>query len=347
MSKKLPIYDAVFKDEDTLCRSEDGGISVISLVEKPAIESDFMKFEEDEQKVIKTNILDDEQRVIVGAVLVPDRLIYRNTERGEFFIRFSEAVIKNMHLNMMRTKAFSYFSIAHNGETLQEWKITPLEIWRKEFEEDKSNAYGFDLPVGTLFISAKIEDEQIWERIKANEINGFSIEAILDYQYSNMEKFLFNKIEKGEKVVLQSEKGVEFGYTGEFVEGEQTVVVKDGVIEEVKPVAEPQVEDPKTEPEAEPAKEPETEPKAEPEAKQTVEQLLERIEKFEASLTAISEQFASQLKEKEEELSASLLKQEELKLAAHQSEEAPNAIVKEETKMSRVEIIEKLGTVKY
>lgn len=343
MNRKLPIYDAIFDEKATLGTIEDGGISVISLVEKPAVESNFMKFEDDETSAPKTNIIDDEQRIIVGAVLIPDKLIYRNSERGEFFIRFSESVIKNMHLNMMRTKSFSYFSIAHNGSILPDWQITPLEIWRKEFEEDKSNGYGFDLPVGTLFISAKVEDEQIWERIKANEINGFSIEAILDYKYSNMEKFLFNKLEVGEQVVQQKAEGVEFKFSGDFVEGDNTVVVEEGVIKEIKPTVEPAKE-----PEAEPTVELNAEPTVEP---ANIEEILKKVTKVESALSSMAElvtkltaQFETQVQANKEEAKKLLLRAEEIKLASQQ--ENKTDIKAEATKMSRLEIIEKMGTVK-
>jgi phage head maturation protease len=42
---------------------------------------------------------------------------------------------------------------------------------------DKSKEYGFSLPKGTWMISMKVNNDDIWQKVKAGEIKGFSIEG--------------------------------------------------------------------------------------------------------------------------------------------------------------------------
>ena len=42
---------------------------------------------------------------------------------------------------------------------------------------DKSKLYGYDLPNGTWFVKMKIENEELWNKIKSGELKGLSIEG--------------------------------------------------------------------------------------------------------------------------------------------------------------------------
>ena len=55
--------------------------------------------------------------------------------------------------------------------------VLTVESWIKEGDQDKSNLYGYNLPVGTWFVKMKIENDEIWERIKGGELKGLSIEG--------------------------------------------------------------------------------------------------------------------------------------------------------------------------
>ena len=50
---------------------------------------------------------------------------------------------------------------------------------------DKSKMYGYDLPNGTWFVKMKINNEDLWQKIKAGELKGLSIEG---YFTDKMEK---------------------------------------------------------------------------------------------------------------------------------------------------------------
>ena len=50
---------------------------------------------------------------------------------------------------------------------------------------DKSRLYGYDLPKGTWMVSMKINNNELWEKVKAGELKGLSIEG---YFTDKMEK---------------------------------------------------------------------------------------------------------------------------------------------------------------
>lgn len=81
---------------------------------------------------------------------------------------------------------FNLFNIEHTDQNFD--GVTMLEIWKKESDADKSSKYGYDLPDGTVFVKAQIEDESLWSSIKTGEINGFSIEIKADIKHSKQEE---------------------------------------------------------------------------------------------------------------------------------------------------------------
>ena len=73
-------------DED----QEEAGVEAISVVESPAIESDFVALKAEEIKLAE---IDKEKRILLGALLIPNKPIYRNSEEGEYYIFFSKNTI--------------------------------------------------------------------------------------------------------------------------------------------------------------------------------------------------------------------------------------------------------------
>lgn len=169
--KDIPTYNVKIDKEDF---SQDG-IFTVSVVNKPAIQSNFIYMSEEEKQHLY-KLASEEKQEVVGAVLIPNKPIYRKDEEGnEFYIQFSEETIEDMVYKMSKDGFFNYFNVNHSNGTDG---VFMLEYWIKEDKEDKSNKYGFqDLPVGTLFMKCKIEDDAVWDGIKNGELNGFSIEA--------------------------------------------------------------------------------------------------------------------------------------------------------------------------
>ena len=70
-------------DEESI----DAGVNAISIVESPAIESDFIALSKDQE--IKLAEVDKEKRVLMGAALIPNKTIFRKNGEEEFYVYFS------------------------------------------------------------------------------------------------------------------------------------------------------------------------------------------------------------------------------------------------------------------
>jgi hypothetical protein len=57
--------------------------------------------------------------------------------------------------------------------------LTLVESWIVEDKEnDKSNMYGMDLPLGSWVGAIKVDNEEIWnDYVKTGKVKGFSIEG--------------------------------------------------------------------------------------------------------------------------------------------------------------------------
>lgn len=153
-------------------RVTGGDLFAVSLVEDPAIESNFIALSK-EKVPIK---LQDEKRLLVGAALVPNKPIYRNVNGKEFYISFDEATIEKLAQDFLANDYQHNVTVEHQDNADD---IVVVESWIKTSENDKSVGYGLNEPIGTWFIGMKVNNDQIWQRIKDGYYKGFSIEAIV------------------------------------------------------------------------------------------------------------------------------------------------------------------------
>jgi hypothetical protein len=82
----MTIYELVIDET-----AEVFGIDAISIVESPAIESDFVALKSNK---VEFKEVDKEKRILMGAALVPNKPIYRRDERGEFYVYFTKNTIR-------------------------------------------------------------------------------------------------------------------------------------------------------------------------------------------------------------------------------------------------------------
>jgi len=176
MDKDLPLYDITLEDFEQ-------GMYKISLVDKPAIEENFIYFSEVQKIEMFSN---DERQEVVGPIMIPNKQILRfSPTEGYYYVRFTEDTIKNIMYNYSKKGLFNAFGINHNYDTDD---VVMLEVWMKESDNDKSKDYGYDLPNGTVFVKAKIESNELFNAIKEGEINGFSIEIEANIKPTNKEE---------------------------------------------------------------------------------------------------------------------------------------------------------------
>ena len=251
--------------EDSLCLA-------VSVVQNPAVESDFQFFSE--QKIEKFVGVEGERRMIYGCALRPDFPIYRNNGEEEYYLEFSKEAIDKISKNYFKMGFQTNWTESHKDEVEG---LTVTESWIKEsLTQDKSVALGLDpsLPVGTWFIGCYCENDEIWKAVKEGNYHGFSIEAIvgveefekqvnneenmnIENQMSYWTKFKEVLTEVFTSMSMNDRKEEEVELHQEPV-AEPTVETtveepkaEEPVVEEPKTVEEPKVEEPKEEPKAE------------------------------------------------------------------------------------------------
>jgi len=172
----LPLFDISLEDIAQ-------GMYKISLVDKPAIEENFIYFNEVEKVAMFAS---DEKKEVVGPIMIPNKEILRfSPDMGYYYVRFTKETIEEIMYKYSKEGLFNAFGINHAYDTDE---VVMLEVWMKESDNDKSKDYGYDLPNGTVFVKAKIESDELFTSIKNGDINGFSIEIKADIKPTNNEK---------------------------------------------------------------------------------------------------------------------------------------------------------------
>ena len=174
----METYNVIFNEE------ENEGVYAISLVSDPAIGVQFLALAK--QTELKLATVNEEQRILVGPILIPEQLIYRNQDGHEFNIKFTSETIKQVHRNFVTQGYQNNSTIEHSGKQIQD--VTFIETWIKEDEvHDKSVLYGFNEQVGTLFGLMKVNNDEIWnDYVKTGKVKGFSIDGVFDMEKVNL-----------------------------------------------------------------------------------------------------------------------------------------------------------------
>lgn len=151
------------------------GINAISLVSEPAIMEEFVRLS---QEKIELKEVDNEKRLLMGAVLIPELRIVRMGKDGEpFNIYFSADTIRQVMELYMKKKHTDKATIEHISpvdgvQVVETWLIA-------DPEKDKSAVYGFSYPAGTWMVTMKVYNEDVWsDYIKTGKVKGYSIEGM-------------------------------------------------------------------------------------------------------------------------------------------------------------------------
>lgn len=150
------------------------GVNALSIVENPAIQSDFVALG-DEKPIMLAEVSKDKQ-ILMGAALIPDKPIFRKGEEEDYYIYFSKETIAKTAEAFFRNSNQNNATLEHN-ETLE--GMTIFESWLVEDPKfDKSAKYGLNVPSGTWMVSMKVDDNDVWNNyVKNDKVFGFSIEG--------------------------------------------------------------------------------------------------------------------------------------------------------------------------
>tara|TARA_R110000868_G_scaffold108318_1_gene295834 strand:- start:80 stop:670 length:591 start_codon:yes stop_codon:yes gene_type:complete len=157
-------------DED----QEMAGIEAISIVESPAIEADFVALKADEIKLAE---VDKEKKILMGALLIPNKPIFRNSDdQDDYYIYFSKDTVEKASQLYLKNGNQNNTTLEHQHSLSG---LTLVESWLVVDEKfDKSRKYGMNVPVGTWMGSVKVNNDDVWnDYVKTGKVKGFSIEG--------------------------------------------------------------------------------------------------------------------------------------------------------------------------
>ena len=191
---KTPIYEITMEDDGNT------GIRLVSLVENPAHEEMGMCFSKEEIENYQFKSIEDQQ-MVVGPALIPDKKIIRKDDNGDpYFVFFSSDTIRMLVEKFNSENNSRSLNIDHTNEMVdgyiqQSWIVADPVY-------DKSKYYGYSLPKGSWFLEVKVKDPKFFkERVKDGKRYSFSIEGLLGQRPVQHSTQHFNKINNLEELI--------------------------------------------------------------------------------------------------------------------------------------------------
>ena len=155
------------------------GIQRISLVDAPAIQEHFIALKE--QKIL---LRDEAEHIIYSPALIPDQLILRRDETGEYYIAFSKDAIEKIAARLLATGCASKVDEMHNHQEID--GIYPIALFIKNSKLMKVEHFE-DLPDGTLMVAYRVTDSELWDKI-GDDFKGISIEGTFSPEVNEKEE---------------------------------------------------------------------------------------------------------------------------------------------------------------
>lgn len=180
MNLNLPLYNITPDMTD-----ENQGMFLVSLVEEPAVEIDFLAF-------AKENMLfavqDAEKHIVTGVSILADTPIYRRNQNGEFYVQFRKEDIPAIVEKFMQRGLSNFINIQHDETTLSNTDAVLVESYFVNKERGIVPNEFANVTDGSWITSYKILNEEIWQQIKAGDLKGFSIEISAELEPVKLEK---------------------------------------------------------------------------------------------------------------------------------------------------------------
>ena len=187
--RKLPVYTLVLKDG----MDEESGVDYVALVDEPAIERNWFAF----KKEFKFKA-DEERKIITGCLMIADLPIYRRSEAmGEFYVVFDKGQIELMVQRFMKLGFQSNVNEMHDSNKRVSG-VTMFESFIVDSQRGIKAPTGFEnITEGSWFGSYKVDNPEIWAKVKDGSFMGFSVEGMFDLvpQKAELESKIIDIIE--------------------------------------------------------------------------------------------------------------------------------------------------------
>ena len=239
MSNILPLYEFTIDP-----KKKNSGVKAISLVDKPAIESDFQLFAKESKQERYVFADQKTKQMILGLALIPNKKIYRVSKEGdEFNGYFSIDTIEGIRNKFMQEKNTDQVNLQHkDNEYIKDvYLVETFIVKTPEQQQDLKNK-NIEAPLGSWAVQYHVDSPELFEEIKAGGYKGFSVEAYLDnllvinkpVQMNIINKFkaLINEFESQENFkdnrIAETGQQITYGKVGEPVKAVSDI--KDGAI---------------------------------------------------------------------------------------------------------------------
>lgn len=166
----IPVYDAVITDDET-------GMLKISLVDDPAVMSNFQAFDATRRPMLYA-VQDEEKRLVRGCIMRADFPIYRReTGMGEFYIIYKADTIRKMAEKYLAESRQNEVNLMHRDDS----DVDGVQMVQYFIKGDGVSVDGFDeCADGSLFGEFHVTNDDVWAEIKAGTYKGFSLEGVFD-----------------------------------------------------------------------------------------------------------------------------------------------------------------------
>ena len=168
----IPVYNATISDEET-------GMFKISLVDEPAVMSNFLAFDKT-RKPLMYAIANEEKRIVRGVVMRADFPIYRYDEKfGEYYIIYKADTIRQMAEKYLLESRQNDVNLMHE-ENSDVDGVQMVQYFIKDTGAGV-NPTGFeDIADGSLFAEFHIVNDDVWGQVKDGTFKGYSLEGVFD-----------------------------------------------------------------------------------------------------------------------------------------------------------------------
>ena len=164
---------------ELIIEGEEDEVYAISMVSEPAIEAGWVAFDKEQ---VQFQAVDNDKRLVLGPILVPDKRILRIDGEGKpYHVFLSAPTIKKLSEKYLQNKYTDKLSVEHQKEISD---VSLVESWIVESRtKDKSAVYGLSLAPGTWAGTMKVNNEKLWQDfVKTGKLTGFSIEGLFSHQ---------------------------------------------------------------------------------------------------------------------------------------------------------------------
>lgn len=172
MDKKLPIYKMSISDD------EESTVSYVALVDNPATERNWFAF----SKQMKFKV-DEQRRIITGALMVADLPIYRSSEKmGEFYVVFDSHQIEKIVQKFFKQGNTANVNMMHDANK-QVDGVYMFESFIVDSRRGIKAPEGFTgITEGSWIGSYKIDNDEVWTSVMNGTFKGYSVEGMFDME---------------------------------------------------------------------------------------------------------------------------------------------------------------------